>query len=296
MTHFSKKALLCLFVGGCAIHPLPEDISRKSTFEIVRAIRCEAKQAVLDINDVRYDQAVIGYAFTFDITEHDDATADATFKRPFFSGGAFDLSISAAGSKLTREAKRTFTVSDTFAELKKAKCDAESLRIAGKFPITGSIGLKEVIQTFVKIEELTGLNSTSDSFTPAAANTTAFSDDLKFKTELMTGGIKPQLTLNEVPGVFRLTQISANLSADRTDEHNVILALALPNLPAKQPNKTVSRAEIRNLSARAPISSRVPTKAEIDSVNDARTKVFLTLDRKRLFQLDQDLANALRGR
>jgi hypothetical protein len=43
-------AAICLVVSasGCAIHPLPEDVTGVSTYHIVRRIRCEARQAVID--------------------------------------------------------------------------------------------------------------------------------------------------------------------------------------------------------------------------------------------------------
>lgn len=38
---------LCLLFVGCSAHPLPEDVTRSTTVEIVQRIRCEAKQAIL---------------------------------------------------------------------------------------------------------------------------------------------------------------------------------------------------------------------------------------------------------
>lgn len=35
-------------LSGCAIHPLPDDVAQISTYYIVRQIRCEARQAVID--------------------------------------------------------------------------------------------------------------------------------------------------------------------------------------------------------------------------------------------------------
>jgi hypothetical protein len=35
--------------GGCAIHPLPEDISGVPTYTIVRQIRCETRQAIIEL-------------------------------------------------------------------------------------------------------------------------------------------------------------------------------------------------------------------------------------------------------
>lgn len=37
-----------LIVAGCAIHPLPEDVSGAPTYVIVRQIRCETRQAIIE--------------------------------------------------------------------------------------------------------------------------------------------------------------------------------------------------------------------------------------------------------
>src|SRR5215831_18740222 len=39
---------VALAVAGCAIHPLPEDVSGVRTYLIVRQIRCETRQAIID--------------------------------------------------------------------------------------------------------------------------------------------------------------------------------------------------------------------------------------------------------
>lgn len=39
---------LAILLGACSIHPLPEDVTRLSTYEIVKQIRCETRQAVFD--------------------------------------------------------------------------------------------------------------------------------------------------------------------------------------------------------------------------------------------------------
>jgi hypothetical protein len=41
-------SLFGLALAGCAIHPLPDDVAHISTPNIVRQIRCEARQAVID--------------------------------------------------------------------------------------------------------------------------------------------------------------------------------------------------------------------------------------------------------
>ena len=37
-----------LLVSGCAIHPVPEDVTGVDTYHIVRQIRCETRKAVID--------------------------------------------------------------------------------------------------------------------------------------------------------------------------------------------------------------------------------------------------------
>ncbi len=50
MSNFQLPAFaVALVVSGCAIHPLPEDVSGVSTYTIVRQIRCEARQTVIDL-------------------------------------------------------------------------------------------------------------------------------------------------------------------------------------------------------------------------------------------------------
>src|SRR5207249_2348270 len=40
--------VLALIAAGCAIHPLPENVTGVPTYTIVRQIRCETRQAVID--------------------------------------------------------------------------------------------------------------------------------------------------------------------------------------------------------------------------------------------------------
>jgi hypothetical protein len=41
-------ATAVVWLAGCSIHPLPEDVTGISTFNIVKQVRCEARQAVFD--------------------------------------------------------------------------------------------------------------------------------------------------------------------------------------------------------------------------------------------------------
>ncbi|WP_439373053.1 hypothetical protein [Bradyrhizobium sp. DASA03120] len=56
--------LIVFFLGGCAIHPLPEDVVHVRTYDIARQIRCETRQAVIDV--------LFAYLTTPDNMRHDN--------------------------------------------------------------------------------------------------------------------------------------------------------------------------------------------------------------------------------
>ncbi len=74
---FSKHTILVFLLGsiglgGCSSHPLVDDVTRKNTVAIVQAIRCEARKGLVEAHPTPNPQdigLVVGYDFTFDITE-----------------------------------------------------------------------------------------------------------------------------------------------------------------------------------------------------------------------------------
>lgn len=102
--------LLPLLIG-CSIHPLPDDVSRKTTYDIVEKIRCEAKAAVMQYGRGFKDASIV-YNFSFDIKELNDASGGFTLFHPFMSGGAFSLTAS-AGAKRNRDGFRNFELLDS---------------------------------------------------------------------------------------------------------------------------------------------------------------------------------------
>ena len=90
---------LAALAAGCSIHPLPDDVSRKSTYDIVDKIRCEAKAAVEE-HGGRFTRASIVYNFEFDIKEVNDASAGFTLLNPF-KNGTFNLVATAEAKKET---------------------------------------------------------------------------------------------------------------------------------------------------------------------------------------------------
>lgn len=206
---------LLIAVAACSIHPLPGDVTPYSTDDIVAQIRCEAQRAVnTHASSPELSNASIAYTFEFTITENNNGSATASFRYPF-SGGTFNFGVG-AGEDKRRAGKRTITIGESFAELRKLKCAPGEPRPHWRYPITGRVGLDESIATFVEINKP---NGTVDAFT----------DKLTFTTTIF-GTANPQIELSPVMNQFRLIQASAALRVDRTDVHDLQLAI-VPGKP-----------------------------------------------------------------
>ncbi len=216
------------------MHPLPGDFPRKSTYEIVEKIRCEGAQP---LRRIRPDHpflktTFIGYDFDFNITEVNNAgtvAGDGRGKLVFtgkHAAGVSTVDVTAA-SERKREAQRVFRIVESLETLRAANCTEEREEANRLYPITGSIGMHEIVRTYVGLEKLTTLAKSDDDAPGAATGTpTVFSDVLTFTTEI-GGGIKPTLVLNAVGvGSFRLTGASFFGDATRKDVHKLTVVLA----------------------------------------------------------------------
>src|SRR5437868_3436463 len=151
-------ALLAAGLVGCSMHPIPYDVTRVSTGDIVQRIRCEAKEGLEDI--IReYPQhpilkhTAIGFDFKFEITEDNDLKAGALdLQHTGFREGSFTKWAFAGSSTRNRKNVRQFRVIETLEKLSSADCFDTATRPNWIYPIVGSIGMKEVVQTYLKIE------------------------------------------------------------------------------------------------------------------------------------------------
>ena len=254
-------------LAGCAVHPLPEDVTGRNSYQIVQKIRCEARDALARISvralyesqhgptielakrvergeltitelfdNPRYYRQIprwvharfeifalsaVALEFKFDITETNDNSVAANFRNPF-TDGLFTLGLS-AGKKLERENTRVFKTADTFLELYEEINPAfcASLERGGPnmiYPITGTIGIEEVFDTFIKL-----VDRLIDPNSPGGVE--KYSDQLMFTTRF-TGTATPKIELDPIPANrFRLADASATLSATRNDLHQVTIAV-----------------------------------------------------------------------
>lgn len=198
---------------GCSIHPLPDDVSRKTTFDIVEKIRCEAKAAVMQYGRGFKDASIV-YNFTFDIKELNDASGGFTLSNPFASGGAFNLTAS-AGAKRNRDGNRNFELLDSFDDLRKLNCSRDR-EVNWIYPLTGDVGMYDSVATFIRLQQ-------ADS--PGGTRIFTFADTLTYTTTL-SGGATSTLTLSPVTDQLRVTAANASLSGSRTDIHKVVVTMA----------------------------------------------------------------------
>lgn len=259
----------CAFAfGGCSIHPLPDDVTRLATRQIVHHIRCEArtaiKHAIMDYlrkvertdflnrlatnqlpfqeldqhlyelpakvraNIVKYERAAITYDFTFDITEQNTVAAEVDFVN-LLSHGTFAMP-SKGINDLQRQTVRLFRVNDNFGELIRLdSCTEDGSPENLMYPVSGTIGLGEMIETFVDLNEYQRLTGTKDTDTVPT-----MTDTFNFQTTI-SGSVAPQVTLTPLNHLFRVSGASLTASALRKDIHKVIVAMSLPPLKISQP-------------------------------------------------------------
>lgn len=216
-----------LFLTGCSIHPQTEDFSREYLPDIVYKIRCEARQAIIDVIPTDPSDpwsylhgSGVTFDFLFTLTERDDATTlgGVTFPVTY---GAFRIGWD-AGLKKERVTTLAVNVTNSFKKLLALDDCEPAARKNIKYPITGNIGLHETLTNFANLaRQNTGLFK-------------EFSDQLKFTTDVYAS-VNPSVRL--VPSVGRLITAEGTLKGQRIDVHQVKLSF----LPAEHPNDKKNR-------------------------------------------------------
>jgi hypothetical protein len=204
--------ILAPLLAGCAIHPLPDDVSRKSTYDIVEKIRCEAKAAVEQYGR-GFNNASIVYDFLFNINETNNASTGFTLFDPFKSGTV--NVVANAGLNRTRDGNRSFELIDSFDDLRKMNCTRDR-EVNWIYPLTGDVGMYDAVATFIRLQH-------ADN--PGGTRIFTFADTLTYTTTF-NGGLTSTLTLAPVTDRFRIAAANAGLSGSRMDMHKVVVTMA----------------------------------------------------------------------
>lgn len=229
----------------------------------------------LEIIIDRFRHAGIAYTFTFTITENNNLTGDASLSMPF-TGGLLAIGLN-AGAKKQRLNERIVKLSDGFSDLvvnhEKFCKNAPKENDNYLYPITGNIGMDEVIATFKDF-----VNTTSKVGT--------FSDELTFTTAL-NAKVNPTVTLSKVvPKQLRLISSGIDANADRKDVHKV--KLIFTDRRSKPPEKISEDIKLANgVFLRVPLPADRKQKARTKKTS-GKTKGFFTIPPKETNQIKRD--------
>jgi hypothetical protein len=226
----------------------------------------------------RYTQTGIAYDFTLDITEENRATLFADPVR-LITHGAVGIGVNAVGD-FNRNNARRFIMSDTFDKLLRdelLECRDQYPNFA--YPIAGSIGIGELISTFIDLNEDKNLQVLQ------SGNSRVFADTLTFTTTL-TGSVTPHVEIAPVGNLFGLAPpTSVQAFGQRLDKHMVIIGLSMDTpkvsvvrqaagvpLPAgiAQPRSALQKSGVTSAAEQSALDAA--RQARIDAYLDRATR------------------------
>ena len=304
--------LLSLALGGCAIHPVQQDVTGVKPKDLVNFIRCEARLAIQDkaiemlrgetsarawafadhlapmrgqpwifdprttlaSNELafyyRYVSTGIAFDFSFDITEDNGVGGGADPIR-LITNGTVGIGLSASGD-FKRENLRHFVVSETFQDLlqnKRLVCEPSYRPENHAYPIAGSVGLAELISTFVDLNEVKSLEADKST-------SKVFADTLTFTTTVM-GSVSPHVIVSPLGTRWGLAS-PANIlaSASRMDKHSMIVGLSMdvPKGGGKAGVAAIIPGYSKSVLQRSNVRSPTEQSA-LDAVSQARIDAYL---------------------
>ena len=298
---------LVVGLSACSVHPIPDDVTRVSTADIVKSIRCEVLAGLESFAPNEMAKAApivrattIGYDFTFNITEDNNANGagDGPFLT-FANGGKVKLDLT-GGATLQRNNIRKFTIIEPLLDLAKddnrARCSDRTTRANWTYPIAGKIGMDEVVRTYLKLEMLSELDVTTGG-APFTSTNVVFADDLEFTTKFGAGSTTT-LVLDAVVGRLKVTNASINVGASRNDVHKVVVAMTRKTIPVDERRRVRNGIDPKQDRLALLLSDNVrDPRAQarlIEIDEEARTRVAMELYRRRsLNDVDNEPARVL---
>ena len=188
--------------------------------EAIKAMTGEIDKA--DPAMLTFLKSSIAMQFRFDILETNVAKVDGSYKFPV-QAGALTMGF-AAGTNNKRKGERAVGVSTTFEDLLKVDCvlaHVPSRRRATMYPITGNIGIRELMHQYLVISGSATLAQSAGT----VGATKQFTDRIVFTTKI-NAGLTPKLELSPTP--VHKVALNAELSGEREDIHEVIVDVAPP--------------------------------------------------------------------
>jgi hypothetical protein len=178
----------------------------------------------------RFAEAAIALDFKLTMTETNKASLGASlndkFNRGYRVGGASsgNLPLSARLDR-TRQNDRMFVLVTNFDDMFEGpevpRCESGLKSANFVYPIAGAIGIKEFVQTFVTLAKSGALRGKEGDLSKQR-----MVDTLVFTTEVDSSANPAKLALAPFGVEFALAEVSAGISANRKDVHQVGIAIS----------------------------------------------------------------------
>lgn len=132
------------------------------------------------------------------------------------------------GFDRSRENVRTSTVTDNFGDLvqKPMRCDGRLVGPNYIYPITGRIGVDDVVRAFVFLSLFGNLGGESGTPGVIPKGPPTFVDALEFTTTI-SGSANQRVDFAPIGRTLSVSHANLNVAASRRDKHQVIIGLAL---------------------------------------------------------------------
>ncbi|NNM74352.1 hypothetical protein [Enterovirga aerilata] len=174
----------------------------------------------------KYSNASIALDFKLRGNENNDLSGASSLARAFATG-ADVIGINLTTTRI-RDDSRTFRIVDNWWDLivnNRERClrDFRNFGENHVYPITGSLNLLEIIDTFWRLNESTNLAVFKDT------GESAFIDTLTFTTTV-SGSFGPSFSIaSPSQRAFLIKDASGTFGAGRTDEHQLIVSVYIPD-------------------------------------------------------------------
>ncbi|MCJ2050880.1 hypothetical protein [Methylobacterium sp. J-070] len=280
----SSIIVAAIYLGGCAVHPLPDDYSGVTGRHIARQIRCETREAVIDsvlgyLTDERnkgahqvdehsrnlgnkYKEALktdpgamrsfrpdkltgvaqkvvdliwrtgIAYNYNLEMTETNNNDGSLNLIN-IFPKSSRSLGFGAK-LDLQRQNTRIFTITDTFGVLA-SNTDPDycnyGYQIKDKniiYPITGRIGIDEVIHEFTAMALFDNLSGKDGDDPSSPKGPSQMAEQLEFTTTIDVS-IAPKVTFTPIGRGLHVADASLSEESIRKDLHKLTLGLYVPS-------------------------------------------------------------------
>lgn len=262
---FSAMWGIAISTAACAIRPDVKQYAKIDTYAIIRHVRCELRDAVRSVakrsierinkteankldsdedyvgfdfrklgNPIEsiftpYANTIIGSEFTFDITEHNNASADVDILHSF-TRGALGLGAG-VGKRLSRNSVEKSKSIDVFERLAThaSMSDENYCRYQGAtlpvnpnfaYPITGKLDLEPVVTKFFDYNQSANLGGTGNSrsdFSITLKFTTTIDSDISASARFPPRGVR-----------WQVSAFDATADASRADVHMLSIAFSIP--------------------------------------------------------------------